>query len=122
VLKAEPDLLRKLLRFSRSDRLISKHDFDAVFAKPHKISRKHFVVLNRPNQVECVRLGIIIRKLQVKRAVDRNRLRRIVRESFREHKNQLKKLDIVMILRSECTPLSKKSLREIIDSLWSDLS
>ena len=119
--KAAPDLPRKL-RFSRSDRLISKHDFQAVFAKPTKITRKHFVALSCPNLFGHARLGISISKQNVKRAVDRNRLRRIVRESFRHHKNTLKKLDIVLILRSECTPLSKKALREIIDSLWSDLS
>jgi ribonuclease P protein component len=119
--KAAPDLHRNL-RFSRSDRLTSKHDFQRVFAKPHKISRQYFVVLSSPNQLGAARLGIIINKHQVKRAVDRNRLRRIVRESFRLHKNALKKLDIVMMMRSECTPLSKKALREIIDNLWSELS
>ena len=110
------------LRFSRSDRLISKHDFQTVFAKPTKISRQHLVALSCSNQIGHARLGMSISKHQVKRAVDRNRLRRIIRESFRQHKNTLKELDIVLILRSECTRLTKSALRKVIDTLWLDLS
>jgi len=66
-------------------------------------------------------LGIIIAKHHLKRAVDRNLMRRLVRESFRQHKETLKGLDIIVLLRSKCTPLDKKALRDDIDNLWLQL-
>lgn len=72
---------------------------------------------------------MIIGKHHVHRAVDRNRIRRILKESFRHYKESLKGLDIVVVIRSKCTPLLKtssnpaeiqynKSLRNDIDYLW----
>lgn len=115
--KAAQDLPRKL-SYSRTYRLASKHDFQSVFANPQKISRKSFVVLYRPNNLSHPRLGIVISKNNVKRAVDRNRLRRLVRESFRQQSHQLKALDIIVLLRSKCSPSGRETLREDIDNLW----
>jgi ribonuclease P protein component len=76
-------------------------------------------VLHRPIQQDQARLGIIIAKQHVKKAVDRNAIRRVIRESFRHHKDRLKGLDIIVLLRSECTPLGdKKALRDNVDHLW----
>ena len=114
-----------MFRFSRLYRLVSKQDFQSVFAKPSKVSRKYLLALYQPNQRSHARLGIIIGKHHVKRAVDRNRLRRILRESFRYQKEALKGLDIIVIIRSECTALGGRSgnkvLRDDIDNLWHTL-
>jgi ribonuclease P protein component len=77
--------------------------------------------LYSPNQKPGPRLGIIIPKHHIKRAVDRNLIRRLVRESFRHQKESLKGLDIIVLLRSKCTPLDKKALRDDIDKLWLNL-
>jgi ribonuclease P protein component len=111
-----------MVGFSRKYRLANKQEFQFVFAKPYKITRKHLLILYRPNLEEHARLGIIIGKHHVKQAVDRNRLRRIVRESFRHHKDMLKGLDIIVLMRSECTPLGMKALRDDIDNLWHTLA
>ena len=66
-------------------------------------------------------LGIVVAKHHLKRAVDRNVVKRLVRESFRHHKESLKGLDIIVLLRSKCTPLDKTALREEIDNLWRQL-
>ena len=104
--------------FSRSFRLISKQDFQFVFAKPYKVSHRYLLALYRPNQCSHPRLGIIISKQHVKRAVDRNLLRRIIRESFRYHRDMLKELDIIVLVRSKWSPLDSKTLRNDIDNLW----
>lgn len=107
--------------FSSEYRLVSKQDFQSVFAKSRKITRNPWVVLYRPNLLAHPRIGIMLAKHHVKRAVDRNRLRRVIRESFRHHKDVLKGLDIIILLRSEWSPLAKDTLRDDIDNLWQSL-
>lgn len=52
-----------------------------------------------PNRSDQARLGIIVAKRNVKRAVDRNRIRRLIRESFRQEKEGLRGLDIIVLAR-----------------------
>lgn len=97
-----------------------------MFAKPYKIAHKYLLVLYQPNQKPYARIGIIAAKQRVKLAVNRNRFRRVVRESFRVNKDLLKGLDIIVLIRSECTALhktaNKQTLREDVDHLWSLLA
>jgi ribonuclease P protein component len=107
-----------MLSFSRNNRLVTKQDFQSVFATPSKkVTRKHLLALYRPGQQAYPRLGIIIGKHHVKRAVDRNCLRRVIRESFRHHKETVKGLDIIIIVRSKYAGL-KQAFRDDIDNLW----
>lgn len=107
-----------MLSFSRNNRLVSKQDYQSVFAGPSKkTTRKNLLALYQPRQQSHPRLGIIIGKHHVKRAVDRNCLRRVIRESFRHNKEAVKGLDIVIIVRSKYAGL-KKAFREDIDHLW----
>jgi ribonuclease P protein component len=108
--------------FSHKYRLNHKYDFQSALAKPKKMGYHHLLALYSPNQRSHARLGLIIRKQHAKRAVDRNLVRRMIRESFRERKEALKGLDIIVLLRSECIPLDKKSLRNEIYNLWQALA
>jgi len=111
-----------MLSFSRQYRLVSKLDFQSVFSgKPSKTTRKYLLSLYRPNGMSHARLGIIVAKQHVRQSVDRNQIRRIIRESFRHQKEALVGLDIVVLLRSKCPNLDKKVLRDDIDQLWQPL-
>lgn len=124
VKKAVKDSLRNrsTLDFSRSYRLVSKADFQSVFANPRKVTQKYLVALFRHNAKDHARLGMVVSKNRLKLAVDRNRFKRVVREQFRQHKDMLKGLDIVILLRSECTALDKNVLRDDINNLWRALA
>jgi len=111
-----------MYEFSRLYRLVKKHEFQSVFAKSGKVTHKYLLALYKPNQQSHARLGIIIAKHHVKLAVNRNRLRRHIRESFRHHKEALKGLDIIVLMRSECTPLDNHVIRNDIDRLWQKLA
>lgn len=104
-------------RFTRENRLISKQDFQRVFASRCKIAHKYLVAIYCPSGLQLARLGLVIAKHHIPLAVDRNRIRRILRESFRQQQDALKGLDIIILLRSECTPQGN-TLRQDIDSLW----
>lgn len=111
-----------MFRFSRNDRLAGRHDFQSVFARPAKTAHKSFLALTSPNHLAHPRLGIVLSKNRLKLAVERNRLRRLIRESFRHNKDVLKGVDIIILLRSDCTPLKdSKTIRKDIDTLWQKL-
>jgi ribonuclease P protein component len=56
------------------------------------------------------RLGLAISKKQIRRAVDRNRLKRHIRESFRHHRKRLTGLDLVVMARPAAGLADKKQL------------
>lgn len=113
--------------FPRAHRLITKRDFQYVFDKPIKQPQRIVMGLCRPTErTYAPRLGIIVGKNVAKLAVVRNRIKRIIRESFRLHKDKLKGLDIIVLMRSQCTPLDnnldKIALRDNINRLWQALA
>ncbi len=54
-----------------------------MFAQPLRAGDRYFQVLARPRPCGGSRLGLAIAKKQLRRAVDRNRIKRLVREFFR---------------------------------------
>lgn len=56
-----------------------------------------FTVLYRDNGIRAPRLGLAVSKKNCRQAVGRNRIKRIVRESFRLNQNRLPGIDIVVL-------------------------
>lgn len=108
--------------FPRSCRLTSKADFQSVFDQPKKAASQGILILYRPSGREYPRLGIMIGKQHVRRAVDRNRLRRIVRDSFRQVQTLLSGLDIVVLIRHDWIALPNAKCRDELAKLWKKIA
>jgi len=104
--------------FPRSHRLLKGADYSRVFQQAHKASDKWFTILARCNDGGSARLGLAVAKKQLNRAVDRNRLKRLIRESFRHHQSELQGLDLVVLVRSGCLQQDNASLFVSLDKLW----
>jgi ribonuclease P protein component len=100
---------------------VSKADYKSLFDKSKKTSQKYLLVLSKPNQKFHARLGLVVGKRAVNSAVIRNRIKRVIRNSFSQNQEFLKGLDVVVIAREQCGKLSKQTLREGIDQLWKKL-
>jgi ribonuclease P protein component len=61
--------------------------------------RRHFTLFATPNGLAQARIGIIASRRVARRAVDRNRAKRLVREAFRKIRNRLTGVDVVVELR-----------------------
>lgn len=109
-------------RFARHQRLLTSSDFRLVFAHPRRFSHPHLTMLVRSNQQAYARLGLAIPKRHIRRAVDRNRLKRQIRESFRARQTKLVGWDIVVMARSGADHLSNRELREVLESHWQKLA
>ena len=67
------------------------------------------------------RLGLAIAKKQVRLATQRNRLKRLVRETFREHRAELAGLDLVVMARAGAAAADNRRLRRSLQSHFHQL-
>ena len=105
--------------FPRSVRLLSPGDFSQVFNNTEfKASNRYLLVLATPSKSGDSRLGFVIAKKHVKHAVQRNRVKRIIRESFRLNQHQMANNDFVILARPGISDLENSEIREMIDGLW----
>ena len=70
--------------FSVRARLTKTIEFKRVFGGSMISSDRCFKVLARRNKSDCSRLGMIVSRRVDRRAVGRNRIKRVIRESFRQ--------------------------------------
>ena len=88
-------------RFSPELRLLNQSDFRNVFDNTEiKANHPSLLILARMNSSNSPRLGLVIAKKNVKLAVNRNRIKRLIREEFRLHQNFLPPIDLVAIASS----------------------
>lgn len=110
--------------FSRQRRLLTAGDYRRVFEKAQfKVSDQHLLILARPGQSPQSRLGLVIAKKHLKRAVDRNRVKRVLRESFRTLEPPLEPaMDIVVLARKGLGEIEKPALQRIFNKQWRRLA
>jgi len=105
--------------FPRQVRLLSSNDFQKVFKQTSCRSvDQRLTVLARPNELDYARLGLAISKRIIKHAVGRNRVKRLVRESFRQHQQLLSGLDIVVLSRNGAPQASNPELFSALQTHW----
>lgn len=97
-------------------------DFTPVFKKPVVASTNAFTFLAMPNHREQPRLGLTIAKKRVKKAVARNRIKRLIRESFRLHQHQITNIDIIVMAKNGTDQLSNEELLKQLGKLWKKIN
>ncbi len=111
------------LGFAPEHRLLTPAQFKNVFdGATCKASGPNLLLLSRHNDLTHARLGLVIAKKNVRRAVDRNRVKRIARESFRHHRAELDNLDIVVLARRGLGELDNAALHVLFQDMWRRLS
>ena len=108
--------------FPRTARLLTASDYSAVFGKNKRLSDRYWTILVYRNETAQTRIGLAVAKKRAKRAVDRNRLKRIVRESFRHSKEKLTGTDIVVMNRDDTVKASNFELRDSLARLFEKVS
>ncbi|ATP47599.1 ribonuclease P protein component [Pseudomonas sp. P1B16] len=109
--------------FSREKRLLTPRHFKAVFDSPTgKVPGKNLLILARENGLDHPRLGLVIGKKSVKLAVQRNRLKRLMRDSFRLNQQILAGLDIVIVARKGLGEVENPELHQHFGKLWKRLA
>jgi ribonuclease P protein component len=81
-----------------------------------------FSMTVRPNDQATARLGLAIAARVVGNAVARNRVRRLIRESFRHAQHRLPAADIIVGARSGARDAPADRLRDSLDALWTKVA
>ncbi len=106
-------------RFARQQRLTQASEFKSVFSEPCiKQGDANMLVLAKINKHKKARLGLAVAKKQLKRAVSRNRFKRLTRESFRHHLDIIKNLDIVVVARAGAEHKTNRELLDLLSKNW----
>lgn len=71
-----------------------------------------------PNDSTHPRLGLVVSRKVSKKAVERNRIKRIIRESFRYSQHKLGTSDYVMIAKTSAAAQENQVLRSDLDKFW----
>ena len=108
--------------FGKTSRLLNARDFKHVFDTARlKVSTPELLFLACPNDSPHARLGLVIAKKHIRLAVQRNRVKRILRESFRLNQHTVSGLDIVVLARKGLGTLDNPQIHHDCLQLWEQL-
>lgn len=107
--------------FNHRLKISSPSDYQRVFAKAIKSGSSAFTILATSNNLDRPRLGLAIAKKHCRRAVDRNRIKRQIRESFRLHKDTLPAVDVVVLAKHPTNKKTNTELANVLNDHWQNL-
>lgn len=112
------------LNFLKTDRILKRHEFLELSKKGKRIKNKYVIVNYSPGYTKKCRLGLTVTK-KTGNSVQRNRLKRYVREFFRVNKSGFKyNWDMNIIVKNEAVNLTSEKLflylREVFKKIEED--
>lgn len=102
-------------------RLRRAADFAALRHARGRVQTRHFLLRWVASPAGSARLGLAVSRKVSKRAVVRNRVKRIARESFRRQRAALPAVDILVIARSSAAMATRDALHADLDDAWRKL-
>ncbi len=108
--------------FPKGYRLLTQNEYSVVLRKNTiRIPEGSFLVLCHANSHNHSRLGLAIAKKLLKKASDRNRIKRLVRESYRKKKDELGAVDIVILGRHDIALKDNQQIIMSLGKIWKRL-
>ena len=105
--------------FNKTRRLLNKSDYDDVFNQAQKVVTPEFIVLYRNNTIGHARLGLALSKKTIAKAHDRNRVKRLLRETFRNR--LLPAVDVVILARRGVANVENSKMINKLGNIWDKL-
>lgn len=115
-------MARGLARFGRRQRLRTPAEYRRVFDNARRYADKYLLLLVRENDLSTARLGLALARRKIPTAAARNRIKRIVRESFRRRQEQLAGLDIVVLAQTDLSQVANHVLFESLEKHWARIA
>lgn len=107
-------------RFPKELKIRKTSDYEEIFGSSKRLRSKHFDILYVKNSLGYSRAGLVVGKKNIRSAVKRNRVKRLIREVFRKNKSLFDSLDVVFLAKQDSDTLNysnvKREFEEIIRS------
>ena len=111
-----------LYSFGIESRIRTATDYKSVFdGALFKVHQPHFLFLAKISEQPNSRLGLVVAKKKVRRAHERNRIKRLARESFRLNQQQIDLLDIVVMPKIGIEAIPNAELHQQLQFAWQKL-
>jgi ribonuclease P protein component len=107
--------------FQRRQKLTRAIDFQQVFKNNFRRGDTGITILVGKSTSSRPRLGFAIARKQIQKAVKRNALKRLFRESFRRHQHRLPARDLVIMVRREILLNEPAKIRATMDQHWNSI-
>lgn len=104
--------------FSKRFRLRSSSEFQRVYKLGYQESLKYYSFFIYDNELGYPRVGIVVSS-QVGKAVERNRIKRVIRELFRKNKGEFDAFDLIVQAHPVSEQANNPKLRE---RFWEEYS
>ena len=108
--------------FPTALRIRTRAEYQRVFRLRKRLFTPYFIIYYRRNQQDTPTLGVITSKRNIKHAVGRNRVKRIVREAFRQKQHQLSGLDMVFVVQKGAKSATNVELWQCLDEQFVQLA
>jgi ribonuclease P protein component len=108
--------------YSRRHRFTVQGSFGPLLRGSRKLRGRYATVHCAPGRPGISRLGIALTRKLVPRSVDRNRIKRLVRETFRRHFLKRAGIDCIVMLRERFEPAQVDALRDEIRNHFDQLA
>jgi ribonuclease P protein component len=108
--------------FPKCAKLLKPAEFKHVFNAAKRAGDRHLTIFYTANELNHPRLGLAVSKKVSKLAVDRNRIKRLARETFRLKQSQLQFADFVVLAKPSAVKEDNAVLIASFNKLWKKLS
>ena len=99
-------------------RLHRQCDYTRVLKFRQRIRVGKFEAASAPNNLQYPRLGLAVSRKVSTKATVRNRLKRLIRESFRLRKPQINGMDVIVLVRPGADRLMADEVLSMLDNIW----
>ncbi len=104
--------------FPRWARLTAAADFQQTLRHGRRIHVDGLMAVVQKSPTAMPRLGLAIVKRHVRRAHERNRIKRLAREVFRHHRVTLPPVDCVLMVKAGVDALNNREIQERLNLLF----
>lgn len=108
--------------FTDANRIQKTEDYRRLLRQGERLKAKSMTIFYQPNHLSVSRLGIIIAKKQIPKAVARNHYKRLIKESFRQSEIvRAKQHDVVVMLFKNVIEMDDTTFMSQLETLWKKL-
>jgi ribonuclease P protein component len=103
-------------------KILKTDDFSSVFSFRKRVAGPYLIIQYQPNSLGFTRMGLVVGKKLSSLAVDRNYMKRVLRELFRTHPLESVSLDLVVRPQKPFSPINYSEIAQEFVMLLDKLS